>query len=94
MLFVLYVAIGQKQSTVRLVHQKLKEAGALDYTIIISATASQSAPLQFIAPYSGCTMGEYYRDTAGHSLIVYDDLTKQAAAYRQLSLTSSSSTRS
>ena len=81
-----YVAIGQKQSTVRLVHQKLKEAGALDYTIIISATASQSAPLQFIAPYSGCTMGEYYRDTARHSLIVYDDLTKQAAAYRQLSL--------
>jgi F-type H+/Na+-transporting ATPase subunit alpha len=81
-----YVAIGQKQSTVRLVQQKLKEAGALDYTIIISATASQTAPLQFIAPYSGCTMGEYFRDNGKHSLIVYDDLTKQAAAYRQMSL--------
>jgi F-type H+-transporting ATPase subunit alpha len=81
-----YVAIGQKQSTVRLVQQKLKEAGALDYTIIISATASQTAPLQFLAPYSGCTMGEYFRDNGKHALIVYDDLTKQAAAYRQMSL--------
>ncbi|MCO4752935.1 MAG: F0F1 ATP synthase subunit alpha [Bacteriovoracaceae bacterium] len=82
----IYVAIGQKQSTVRQVYQKLKEAGALDYTIIVSATASQSAPLQYIAPYSGCTMGEFYRDSGKHALIVYDDLTKQSQAYRQLSL--------
>lgn len=82
----IYVAVGQKQSTVRQVYQKLKEAGALDYTIIVSATASQSAPLQYIAPYSGCTMGEYYRDSGKHALIVYDDLTKQSQAYRQLSL--------
>lgn len=81
-----YVAIGQKQSTVRQVHQKLKEEGALDYTIIVSATASNSAPLQFIAPYTGCTMAEYYRDSGKHSLIIYDDLTKQAQAYRQMSL--------
>ena len=81
-----YVAIGQKQSTVRQVYQKLKEAGALDYTIIVSATASHSAPLQYIAPYTGCTMGEYYRDSGKHAVIVYDDLTKQAQAYRQLSL--------
>ncbi len=81
-----YVAIGQKQSTVRQVYQKLKEAGALDYTIIVSATASHSAPLQYIAPYTGCTMGEYYRDNGKHAVIVYDDLTKQAQAYRQLSL--------
>ncbi|MBC75733.1 MAG: F0F1 ATP synthase subunit alpha [Halobacteriovoraceae bacterium] len=82
----IYVAIGQKQSTVRQVYQKLKESGALDYTIIVSATASQSAPLQYIAPYSGCTMGEFYRDNGKHALIVYDDLTKQSQAYRQLSL--------
>jgi F-type H+-transporting ATPase subunit alpha len=82
----IYVAIGQKQSTVRLVQQRLKEAGALEYTIIISATASAAAPLQFIAPYTGCTMGEYYRDSGKHALIIYDDLTKQAQAYRQLSL--------
>ena len=81
-----YVAVGQKQSTVRQVYQKLKEAGALDYTIIVSASASQTAPLQYIAPYSGCTMGEFYRDNGKHALIVYDDLTKQAQAYRQLSL--------
>jgi F-type H+/Na+-transporting ATPase subunit alpha len=82
----IYVAIGQKQSTVRQVQQKLKEAGALEYTIIISATAAAAAPLQFLAPYTGCTMGEYYRDSGRHALIVYDDLTKQAQAYRQLSL--------
>lgn len=82
----IYVAIGQKQSTVRQVYQKLKEAGAMDYTTIVSATASQQAPLQYIAPYSGCTMGEYYRDNGQHALIIYDDLTKQAQAYRQLSL--------
>ena len=81
-----YVAIGQKQSTVRQVQQKLKDAGALDYTIIVSATASASAPMQFLAPYTGCTMGEYYRDSGRHALIVYDDLTKQAQAYRQMSL--------
>lgn len=81
-----YVAIGQKQSTVRQVYQKLMEAGALDYTIIVSATASHSAPLQYLAPYTGCTMGEYYRDQGKHALIVYDDLTKQSQAYRQLSL--------
>jgi len=82
----IYVAIGQKQSTVRQVQQKLKDAGALDYTIIVSATASSSAPMQFLAPYTGCTMGEYYRDTKRHAVIIYDDLTKQAQAYRQMSL--------
>src|SRR3989339_165589 len=82
----IYVAVGQKQSTVRLVQQKLKDAGALDYTIIVSATASQTAPLQFLAPYSGCTMGEYYRDNGKHAVVFYDDLTKQAQAYRQMSL--------
>jgi len=82
----IYVAIGQKQSTVRLIQQKLKEAGALEYTTIVSATASNTAPLQFIAPYTGCTMGEYYRDSGKHAVIIYDDLTKQAQAYRQMSL--------
>ncbi len=82
----IYVAIGQKQSTVRQVQQKLKDAGALDYTIIVSATASASAPMQFLAPYTGCTMGEYYRDSKRHAVIIYDDLTKQAQAYRQMSL--------
>jgi F-type H+-transporting ATPase subunit alpha len=82
----IYVAIGQKQSTVRQVYRKLEEAGALDYTIIVSATASNTAPLQFLAPYAGCTMGEYYRDNGKHALIVYDDLTKQSQAYRQMSL--------
>lgn len=82
----IYVAIGQKQSTVRQVYQKLKETGALDYTIIVSATASQTAPLQYIAPYTGATLGEFYRNNGRHALVVYDDLTKQAQAYRQLSL--------
>ncbi|PIK14309.1 F0F1 ATP synthase subunit alpha [Halobacteriovorax sp. JY17] len=82
----IYVAIGQKNSTVRQVQQKLREAGALEYTIIVSATASDSAPLQYLAPYTGCTMGEYYRDNGKHAVIVYDDLTKQAQAYRQMSL--------
>ena len=82
----IYVAIGQKQSTVRQVYQKLLESGALEYTIIVSATASASATLQYLAPYTGCTMGEYYRDSGRHALIVYDDLTKQAQAYRQMSL--------
>jgi len=82
----IYVAIGQKQSTVRAIHQRLQDAGAMDYTIIVTATASNSAPLQFLAPYTGCTMGEYYRDSGKHALIIYDDLTKQAQAYRQMSL--------
>jgi len=82
----IYVAIGQKRSTVAQVVDRLREAGAMDYSIIVAATASESAPLQFIAPYSGCTMGEYFRDTGGHALVIYDDLSKHAVAYRQLSL--------
>jgi F-type H+-transporting ATPase subunit alpha len=82
----IYVAIGQKRSTVAQVVDKLREAGAMDYTIVVAATASESAPLQFIAPYSGCTMGEYFRDNGGHALVIYDDLSKHAVAYRQLSL--------
>ncbi|MFV0347833.1 MAG: F0F1 ATP synthase subunit alpha [Halodesulfovibrio sp.] len=81
-----YVAIGQKKSTVALVADTLKKYGAMSYTTIISATASEPAPLQFIAAYSGCTMAEYYRDNGQHALIIYDDLSKQATAYRQMSL--------
>ena len=81
-----YVAIGQKQSTVAAVVEKLRETGALEYTTIIAATASEPAPLQYLAPYTGVTMAEYYRDSGRHALIVYDDLSKQAVAYRQLSL--------
>jgi F-type H+-transporting ATPase subunit alpha len=81
-----YVAIGQKQSTVAAVVEKLRETGAMAYTTIVAATASESAPLQFLAPYTGVTMAEYYRDSGRHALIVYDDLSKQAVAYRQLSL--------
>jgi F-type H+-transporting ATPase subunit alpha len=81
-----YVAIGQKQSTVAAVVDKLRERGALEYTTIVAATASESAPLQFLAPYTGVTMAEHYRDSGQHALIVYDDLSKQAVAYRQLSL--------
>jgi F-type H+-transporting ATPase subunit alpha len=81
-----YVAIGQKQSTVAAVVEKLRETGAMAYTTIIAATASESAPLQFLAPYTGVTMAEYYRDSGRHALIIYDDLSKQAVAYRQLSL--------
>lgn len=81
-----YVAIGQKQSTVALVVEKLRNAGALEYTTVIAATSSTSAPLQYLAAYSGCAMAEYYRDNGQHALIIYDDLTKQAQAYRQLSL--------
>jgi F-type H+-transporting ATPase subunit alpha len=84
--YCIYVAIGQKQSTVAQVVEKLREEGALEHTIVVSATASEPAPLQFLAPYSGVTMGEYFRDNGKHALIVYDDLTKQAQAYRQLSL--------
>ncbi len=82
----IYVGIGQKQSTIRQIQKRLMEAGAMDYTMIVSATAASPAPLQFLAPYTGCTMGEYYRDSGKHALIIYDDLTKQAQAYRQMSL--------
>ena len=82
----IYVAIGQKRSTVAQVVDRLREAGAMDYTIVVAATASESAPLQYIAPYSGCTMGEQFRDNGGHALLIYDDLSKHAVAYRQLSL--------
>ena len=81
-----YVAIGQKKSTVALVAETLRKYGAMEYTTIISASASESAPLQYIAAYSGCTMAEYYRDNGQHALIIYDDLSKQAVAYRQMSL--------
>ncbi|MBU1249162.1 MAG: F0F1 ATP synthase subunit alpha [Proteobacteria bacterium] len=81
-----YVAIGQKKASVALVADKLREAGAMDYTTIISATASEPAPLQFIAAYTGATMAEFYRDNGKHALIIYDDLSKQATAYRQMSL--------
>jgi F-type H+/Na+-transporting ATPase subunit alpha len=82
----IYVAIGQKRSTVAQVVDRLREAGAMDYSIVVAATASDSAPLQYIAPYSGCTIGEYIRDNGGHALVIYDDLSKHAVAYRQLSL--------
>ncbi len=81
-----YVAIGQKQSTVALVVEKLRQAGAMDYTTIIAANASDPAPMQFLAAYSGTAMAEHFRDNGGHALIIYDDLTKQAQAYRQMSL--------
>jgi F-type H+/Na+-transporting ATPase subunit alpha len=81
-----YVAIGQKQSTVAQVVEKLRQNGALEYTTIVIAGASEPAPLQFISPYTGCTMGEYFRDNGQHALVIYDDLSKQAVAYRQLSL--------
>jgi F-type H+-transporting ATPase subunit alpha len=82
----IYVAIGQKQSTVAQVVSKLTEHGAMEYTTVVAACASEPAPLQFISPYTGCTMGEWFRDNGKHALIVYDDLSKQAVAYRQLSL--------
>ena len=85
-LYCIYVAIGQKRSTVAQIVKSLEDAGAMEYTIIVSATASDPAPLQFLAPYTGCTMGEYFRDNGMHALIIYDDLSKQAVAYRQMSL--------
>ncbi len=85
-LFCVYVAIGQKRSTVAQVVKKLEETGALKYTIVVSASASEAAPLQYLAPYAGAAMGEYFRDNAQHALIIYDDLSKQAVAYRQMSL--------
>ncbi|MGQ0793144.1 MAG: F0F1 ATP synthase subunit alpha [Deltaproteobacteria bacterium] len=84
--YCIYVAIGQKQSTVAQVVEKLKEFGAMEYTTVVAATASDPAPFQFIAPYAGCALGEYFRDTKRHALVIYDDLTKHAWAYRQLSL--------
>jgi F-type H+-transporting ATPase subunit alpha len=85
-LYCVYVAIGQKRSTVAQLVKTLTDNGAMDYSIVVAATASDPAPLQFLAPYSGCTMGEYFRDNGMHALIVYDDLSKQAVAYRQMSL--------
>jgi len=85
-LYCIYVAIGQKRSTVAQVVKKLEEHGAMDYTIVVAATASEPAPLQYLAPFAGCTMGEYFRDNGMHALIIYDDLSKQAVAYRQMSL--------
>jgi len=85
-LYCIYVAIGQKRSTVAQIVKTLEDAGAMEYTTIISATASDPAPLQFLAPYTGCTIGEYFRDNGMHALIIYDDLSKQAVAYRQMSL--------
>jgi len=85
-LYCIYVAIGQKRSTVAHLVKTLEEEGALEYSIIVAATASDPAPLQFLAPYTGCAMGEYFRDNAMHALVIYDDLSKQANAYRQMSL--------
>ena len=85
-LYCVYVAIGQKRSTVAQIVKTLEENGALDYTVVVSASASEPAPLQFLAPYGGCAMGEYFRDNGMHALIIYDDLSKQAVAYRQMSL--------
>ena len=85
-LYCIYVAIGQKRSTVAQIVRQLEENGAMEYTIVVAATASEPAPLQFLAPYTGCAMGEYFRDNGMHALIVYDDLSKQAVAYRQMSL--------
>merc|ERR1711990_911007 len=85
-LYCIYVAVGQKRSTVAQIMKQLEDAGAMKYTTIVAATASDSAPLQYLAPYSGCAMGEYFRDNGKHALIIYDDLSKQAVAYRQMSL--------
>jgi len=85
-LYCVYVAVGQKRSTVAQIVRQLEENGAMEYTIVVAATASEPAPLQFLAPYTGCAMGEYFRDNGMHAVIVYDDLSKQAVAYRQMSL--------
>ena len=85
-LYCIYVAVGQKRSTVAQIVKALEDAGAMKYSIVVAATASEPAPLQFIAPYAGCTMGEYFRDNGKHAVIFYDDLSKQAVAYRQMSL--------
>ncbi|MDP6830961.1 MAG: F0F1 ATP synthase subunit alpha [Alphaproteobacteria bacterium] len=85
-LYCIYVAVGQKRSSVAQIVKALEDSGAMEYSIVVAATASEPAPLQFLAPYAGCTMGEYFRDNGMHAVIVYDDLTKQAVAYRQMSL--------
>ena len=85
-LYCIYVAVGQKRSTVAQIVRQLEENGAMEYSIVVAATASEPAPLQFLAPYTGCTMGEFFRDNGMHAVIVYDDLSKQAVAYRQMSL--------
>jgi F-type H+-transporting ATPase subunit alpha len=85
-LYCIYVAVGQKRSTVAQIVKTLEDNGALDYSIVVAATASEPAPLQFLAPYAGCAMGEFFRDSGTHALIIYDDLSKQAVAYRQMSL--------
>ena len=85
-LYCVYVAIGQKRSTVAQIVKTLQDAGALEYTIVVAATASEPAPLQFLAPYAGCAMGEFFRDNGMHALMIYDDLSKQAVSYRQMSL--------
>jgi F-type H+-transporting ATPase subunit alpha len=85
-LYCIYVAIGQKRSTVAQIVKTLQDFGAMEYSIVVAATASEPAPLQFLAPYAGCAMGEYFRDNGMHALIIYDDLSKQAVAYRQMSL--------
>ena len=85
-LYCIYVAVGQKRSTVAQIVKTLEERGALDYTIVVAATASEPAPLQFLAPFAGCAMGEWFRDNGMHAVIIYDDLSKQAVAYRQMSL--------
>jgi len=84
--YCIYVAVGQKRSTVVQVVEALRRADALPYSVVVAATASESAPLQFLAPYAGCAMGEYFRNNGKHALIIYDDLSKQAVAYRQMSL--------
>ena len=85
-LYCIYVAVGQKRSTVAQIVKTLEENGALEYSVVVAATASEPAPLQFLAPFAGCAMGEYFRDNGMHSLIIYDDLSKQAVSYRQMSL--------
>lgn len=85
-LYCIYVAVGQKRSTVSNIVRVLTQKDAMKYTIVVAATASEAAPLQFLAPYSGCAIGEYFRDNGMHALIIYDDLSKQAVAYRQMSL--------
>jgi F-type H+-transporting ATPase subunit alpha len=85
-LYCIYVVIGQKRSTVAQIVKTLEDFGALEYTIVVAATASEPAPLQFLAPFAGCAMGEYFRDNGMHAVIIYDDLSKQAVAYRQMSL--------
>jgi proton translocating ATP synthase F1 alpha subunit len=85
-LYCIYVAVGQKRSTVANIVKTLRNFDAMKYSVVVAATASDAAPLQFLAPYSGCAIGEYFRDNGKHALIIYDDLSKQAVAYRQMSL--------